>query len=254
MSVTLPEDRRRVIRLVAAGVVILAFVALATFAIAASRSDISIGLGQPAGGASDEPAAAGPRPVSNLRPAGNGTGPSPVALAPAVPAVAAAPVPDAEAPIGQPPALPDGVTPPVPCALSSELPTPDVDNGLANLVGIVPLFGAFSPEAFAFVPAFQPLLAAGSPLLPVFEQMIAMGDPVFSVVTPTVQQLGQAGFGVLAPLYGPVRQDVLDAEAAFAAQLAPVLQSLVDAPGSECLLAFQQVLADALSPLLPPVA
>lgn len=254
MSTSIPEERRRVIRLVAAGVVILAFVALATFAIAASRTDLSIGLGEPATRTSDQPAAAGPQPVSSRRPVGNGTGPARVAVGAPAPVVPVATAGTGTPALSPPPALDPDVAPPPECFLAAGLPAPDVDNGLANLVGIVPLFGAFSPEAFAFVPAFQPLLAAGSPLLPVFEQLIAMGDPVFSVVSPTAQQLGQAGLGLLAPLYGPVRQDVLDAEAAFAAQIAPILEQLVAAPGSECLYAFEQALADAISPLLPPIS
>jgi hypothetical protein len=245
----LPEDRRRVVRLVAAGVVILAFVALAAFAIAASRSDFSVGLPKPTVEL-DQPTAGLAAPISALRPSGNGTGPSGVA-APAPVALTGTTV-AGDGSLSAPPPLETDVIPAAECGLVAGLPTPDVDNGLANLVGIVPLFGSFSPEAFAFIPAFQPLLAAGSPLLPVFEQLIAMGDPVFSVVAPTAQQLGQAGFGVLAPLYGPARQSVLDAEADFAAQIAPILDQLVHAPGSECLYAFEQALADAISPLLPP--
>jgi hypothetical protein len=47
----------------------------------------------------------------------------------------------------------------------------------------------------------------------------------------------------LAPLYLPYRQTVLDGEAQLVAFLEPVVTSLATAPGSECLLALEGLLA-----------
>ena len=110
----------------------------------------------------------------------------------------------------------------------------------------MPLFGPFSAEAFALMPAFQPGFEALGPLFPVFEQGLDQAAPLLAAITPTVQQLGQAGFGVLAPLYGPYRPDVLAAEAQLAAGLQPIIDQLASAPGSECLIALEGVLAEQI--------
>ena len=88
-------------------------------------------------------------------------------------------------------------------------PAPQQVGGIQSLVRLIPLFGPFSAEAFAMLPAFQPGIEALGPLFPLFEQGLDAAAPVLDLATPVVQQLGQAGFGVLAPLYGPYREDVL---------------------------------------------
>jgi hypothetical protein len=93
------------------------------------------------------------------------------------------------------------------------------------------------------LPAFQPGIAALGPLFPLFETGLDQLAPVLDVATPVVQQLGEAGFGALAPLYGPYREDVLAGEAQLAAFLQPIVASLAEAPGSECLVALEGLLA-----------
>jgi hypothetical protein len=223
--------------------VIAAFIALAGLAIAASRSSLSIGLpaaaAAAAGSSSPAPTAlpdvpdlaaiATPRPTTVVAPV-------------AVPAVLAE-APTAGAPTELPPSPPVPSVPQgKPCAQLS-LPAPSQVGGIQNLVRLIPLFGPFSPEAFAMLPALQPGIAALGPLFPVFESGLDQLAPVLDAATPLVQQLSDAGFAALAPLYLPYRQTVLDGEAQLVAFLQPVVTSLATAPGSECLLALEGLLA-----------
>jgi hypothetical protein len=230
------RDPRDMARYTAAIVVIAAFIALAALAIAASRSSLSIGA--PAGsrlpGASTGPPSesallalvTSPTPAPPAAP----PAPAPVATPAAAPAALPAPAP-----------LPD-VAAGKPCAALS-LPAPQEVGGLQNLIRLVPLFGPFSPEAFAMLPAFEPGFHVLGPLFPLFETGLEQAAPVLDPLTVVVQQLGDAGFAVLGPLYAPYRQDVLDAEAQLAAYLQPIVQQLAATPGSECVIALEGVLA-----------
>ena len=234
------DDRREVVRLIAGIVVILAFIALAALAIAASRSDLSIS----APASASQPVAAPQLPDV----------PTPHALGvPAVPLLSAAgprpapPAPPAAAgtPVAAPaavPPLPEPAVTGVPCPQLG-LPAPAEVGGVQSLVRLIPVFGPFAPEAFAFLPALQPGIDALGPLFPVFADGLDGLAPVLDGAVPLAQQLGEAGYGVLAPLYGPVREDVLAGERALAAYLEPIVASLAEAPGSECLVALEGVLA-----------
>ena len=228
------RDRQAVARLVAGIIVILAFVALAALAIAASRSDLSISA--PAG-ASEAPLPAAPdlTDISTPLPMRVVARPAAVA-APVVTAEPAAPAPL----LPEPPALdlaPQGKA----CAALS-LPAPQEVGGIQSLVRLIPLFGPFSPEAFAMLPAFQPGIDALGPLFPTFEAGLDQLAPLLDAATPVVSQLSDAGFAALAPLYGPYRADVLSAEKQLAAFLQPIVKSLAEAPGSECLIALEGLL------------
>lgn len=235
-AATSTRNRREVIRLIAGIVVILSFLALAALAIAASRSDFSISA--PAGAQ---------EPISVLPPAPDLldlSTPLPARVPPSTPApnasvVAAVTSGEPELP---PPAAPDPAPKGKPCAQLG-LPAPEKVGGIQSLVRLIPLFGPFSPEAFAMLPAFQPGMDALGPLFPLFESRLDQMAPVLDVATPVAQQLGEAGFGTLAPLYGPYREAVLDGEAQLAAFLQPIVQSLATAPGSECLIALEGLLA-----------
>jgi hypothetical protein len=232
------RDPRDIARLVAAIVVIAAFVALAALAIAASRSSIASSAPAPAG-SRDEPT----QPV-----------PAEQALLAVVSAPVAGPTPTPAVPVAAAPAAqpPDDVLPPVPapepetgkpCAALS-LPAPQQVGGLQNLVRLIPLFGPFSPEAFAMLPAFQPGMDALGPLFPLFEQGLDAAAPVLDPLTVVLTQLSDAGFQALGPLYEPYRPAVLDGEAQLAAYLQPIVEQLATAPGSECLLALEGLLAE----------
>lgn len=235
-------ERRDVARLAAGIVVILAFIALAALAIAASRSDFSISA--PAG-AGEAPLPIAPDLTDISTPLPMRVVARPLTAPPPVATVA--PTAEAPAPVLPEPPAPDAPTG-KPCAALG-LPAPQQVGGIQSLVRLIPLFGPFSPEAFAMLPAFQPGMDALGPLFPRFEDGLDQLAPVLDAATPVAAQLSDAGFATLAPLYGPYRQDVLSAEAQLAAYLQPVVRSLAEAPGSECLLALEGLLAS-----LPPGA
>lgn len=229
-------ERREIARVVAGIVVILAFIALAALAIVASRSDLSISSPAGAREAPRLPVAPALTDISTPLPMRVVARPAASPPTSDLPAEPAAPVPE----LPQPPALdpPSGK----PCAALG-LPAPQQVGGIQNLVRLIPLFGPFSPEAFAMLPAFQPGIEALGPLFPRFEQGLDQLAPVLDAVTPGVQQLSDAGYAAIAPLYGPYRQDVLAAEAQLASFLQPIVASLAQAPGSECLVALEGLLA-----------
>jgi hypothetical protein len=248
------RDKRELTRYVAAGIVIAAFIALAGLAIAASRSSLDLGL--PASAQQPEPnGSVRPQPLPEVPDLAAFTQPTPALPAAdggALPVTADAAsstdgtvVPAPPTTLAPPPAL-DAEPADVPCPALGLL-APDEVGGLQSLIALVPLFGPFSPEAFALMPAFQPGFEALGPLFPVFEKGLDAAAPLLDAVTPSVQQLGQAGFGFLAPLYGPVRPQVLAAEKQLAAQLEPVIRQLATAPGSECLVALEGVLASLVN-------
>ena len=249
MSAITRRDRRQVVRLVAAGLVILTFVALATFAILASRSDVEVSYAK----RSAEQAA--PQQLPEVPSLASFSEPLPGAPSSSgsigllTPPVAAAPASTPDL-LAAPPAPDDEGDIVPPCALG--IPQADTSAGLANLIDIVPLFGSFSPEVFAFLPVMEPLLAAGSPLIPVFEQMIAAGAPIVDVAVPLVNQIGNALFDAVSSFYEPARPSILEAEAQFATAIAPFVEQILTAPGSECAIAAEGQLAQLLSQFLPP--
>jgi hypothetical protein len=245
------RSRREQLRLAAALVVITAFVALAVLAIAASRTSLSLGAPAPAlAHRTQTPAGAdaGAPPPAAI--ASSALGPSGAAdpssdAAESVPSSGAAgpnvAVPSSLLP---PPALGPGSTG-LACPALALLPPDDV-GGLQSLVALIPLFGPLSPEAFALLPAFEPGFTALGPLFPAFGEGLDAAAPVLTPLTPVVQQLSQAGFATLAPLYDPSRPQVLAYERQLAAELQPAVAALATAPGSECLVDLEGVLASIL--------
>ncbi|MGH9186373.1 MAG: hypothetical protein ACRD0U_11255, partial [Acidimicrobiales bacterium] len=150
------------------------------------------------------------------------------------------------APTTPPPADPGAAPSPArPCALG--LPQPAPGGGLADLIAIIPLFGPFSAEAFAMLPAFEPAFPLFGPLFPLAGDALAGAAPLLGLAIPVAQQLEQAGFDTLAPLYGPQRQAFLAAEAQLAAALAPGAEALTTLPGAECVVALEGIIAAAFS-------
>ena len=160
---------------------ILSFIALAALAIAASRSDLSISA--PAGSqrgpavpaAPDLTDISTPLPMRVGGPAGRGRGarrdrragrPRPVA-----PRAAGRSTPAAARARRAPRSA---------CRPPSEV------GGIQSLVRLIPLFGPFSPEAFAMLPAFQPGIDALGPLFPTFEAGLDQLAPVLDAATPVV--------------------------------------------------------------------
>lgn len=215
-------------RLVAVIVIVAAFIALATFALLARAY-------RPSRGGVEVPTALSARiaqSIAALPPAG--TAPSAaadVALS-ATDTVVAGPAPTARPVAGPAPAEPPATNGLAPCPLGLAVPTEQA--GLANLVGLVPLFGPFSPEAFAMVPAFEPGFPLMGPLIVAGgEQLDANADAVNALVG-VVHPLQQAGFDALSPLYAPYRQQVLEGEAALASALQPGVAAFAAMPGASC--------------------
>lgn len=124
-----------------------------------------------------------------------------------------------------------------PCPLG--LPVPTEPAGLANLVQLVPLFGPFSPEAFAMVPAFEPAFPLFGPLIVSGGQQLDARAAEMNALVGVVRPLEQAGFDAISPAYGPYRQQFLDAEAGVAAAMQPGAAAFAGAPGASCLPAAQ---------------
>jgi hypothetical protein len=213
-------------------VIVVAFVALATFALLGRAY-------RPGRDGVDVPTALGAR-IAQSAAAVAPVAAVPTATAAVVPpatkaAAVAAPAPPAPAPSAAPtePPSTNGLGP---CPLGLAVPTQQA--GLANLVGLVPLFGPFSPEAFAMVPAFAPGFPLFGPLIVAGgEQLDANADAVNALVG-VVHPLQQAGFDTLSPLYAPYRQQVLDGETAVANAVQPGVQAFTTLPGASCLPAF----------------
>jgi hypothetical protein len=93
------------------------------------------------------------------------------------------------------------------------------------------------------VPAFQPGIDALGPLFPIAESLLDAAAPILDAATPPITQGEDAFFQAISPLYLPVRPQVLTAEHQLAGDLEPLIRSLATAPGSECVVALEGLLA-----------
>lgn len=218
-------------RVAAVIVIVVAFVALATFALLASNyepgrdavsvSKNSIGL--------TTPKVALPIASSTSSPTNvvggliDGSTPS------ITPPNQVTPVPLNP---GSPATPPSGNVALAACELGLAVPTEQA--GLANLVPLIPLFGPFSPEAFAFVPAFNAGFPLLGPLVIAGGEGLGQLQPVLDVVTPVVNTLEEQGFNTISPFYTPVRPQFLSAEAQLAALIAPGVETVASLPGATC--------------------
>jgi hypothetical protein len=142
-----------------------------------------------------------------------------------------------------PPSGPSGPSGPstlAPCPLGLAVPTEQA--GLANLVPLVPFFGPFSPEAFAMVPAFEPGFPLFGPAIIAGGEFLGQLDPALSAAAPVVNGLEDEGFTAVSPLYRPVRPQVLAGEAQLAATLRPHVAAFASSPGASCVPAALAVL------------
>src|SRR5580698_10511978 len=155
--------------------------------------------------------------------------------APAAPVSSAAPTP---AP--SPPATP-AVLPACPLPLAA----PTTNGGLQSLVAFAPFFGPFSAEAFASAALFQPVLEVFGPFLATMAEQYTPVEPQIAPLAAAVESLENEGYSVLAPLYGPYREQFLTAETALATALAPLVSAAAINPVSECVVDIEGVLAAA---------
>jgi hypothetical protein len=207
-----------------------------------------------------------PAPRSDPEPPSGGTPGTPAAAPPAPGPVAAAPV-SAAIPLGAPapaaavplrasgPATPDtsSAAAPVPLADSPFAatpaqnqpacplgwPAPQQQGGLASLIGLAPLAGPFSSEAFALGAVYQPLLQLVGPTLAQIEPVIARNQPGITAFTTQVQAVEATVLQAILPYYGPYRDQLILAEGQFARQLAPILDRVYDSEAASCFVAWQ---------------
>ena len=110
------------------------------------------------------------------------------------------------------------------------------------MISFAPAFGEFSAEAFAMASAYQPALELLGPILAQYPKL----EPKLArYVDPFVSAFGRlldTGFAVVAPVYAPHRQDVLDAETKLAAALEPYAQKLATSPLGGCVVELETAL------------
>ncbi|MEY2473575.1 MAG: hypothetical protein QOK28_2904 [Actinomycetota bacterium] len=213
-------------RAVAVVVIVVAFVALAAFALLArgyqpGREGVPISNGSLR---LETPHLA--EPIAATQP-----------IAPTVVAGAAQDASPTPASTPAPPQLPpppsnDGGVALAACELG--LPVPTEQAGLANLVTLVPLFGPFSPEAFAMVPAFEPAFPIFGPMIVAGGQQLDAHQDAVNTANGVVHPLEVAGYDALTPLYGPHRQQFLAGESQLASAIEPGVAAFAAAPGATC--------------------
>lgn len=131
------------------------------------------------------------------------------------------------------------------CPVSLPSPAPTQQGGLASLVGLSPLFGPFSSEAFAAAPLFQPLLQAFGPFLVAFADGYAAAEPSLAPLIAQVQSSESSGFNLISPIYGPYRSQFLTAESNLANALSPLVQAAAANAATSCVVDIEAVLTAA---------
>jgi hypothetical protein len=125
------------------------------------------------------------------------------------------------------------------------LAAPTTNGGLQSLVAFSPFFGPFSAEAFASAALFQPVLELFGPFLATIAEEYTPVEPQIAPLVATVESLENEGYSVLAPLYGPYREQFLTAETTLATALAPLVSAAAINPVSECVVDIEGMLAAA---------
>ena len=223
-------------RVVAVVLIVVAFIALTAFALLArayrpGRSGVRVPSAMAAqitqSAAAEVPAGAVLGTQIEATDTSNST---PTGAAPSVPsAPASQPAPAAPSAPAQPP----GTSGLAPCPLG--LPVPTQPAGLANLVALVPLFGPFSPEAFAMMPAFEPGFPLFGPMIVAGGQQLDAHADEMNALVGVVHPLEQSGYDTISPAYAPYRQQFLAGEASVAGTLQPGVAAFAGMPGATCL-------------------
>ncbi|MBO0853584.1 MAG: hypothetical protein J2P18_07435 [Nocardia sp.] len=125
-------------------------------------------------------------------------------------------------------------------------PAPAQQGGLASLIGLAPMAGPFSSEAFALGAVYQPLLQLAGPVLAQIAPVLAQYQPAIDPVITRVQGAEAVVLQAILPYYGPYRGQLIAAEGDLARRLTPVLDSVYNSPAASCFVAWQgQVIAQA---------
>lgn len=178
-----------------------------------------------------------------------GTGGTPGAVVPLNPGTS----PNSSVPLG---ATPGGSTPlaannpfaaaPVDSQPACPLgwPAPKQQGGLASLIGLAPLAGPFSSEAFALGSVYQPILRLVGPVLAEIAPVITQNQPLIDPLIAQVQGVEAVVLEAILPYYGPYRAQLITAEGELAKVLAPLLDKVYNSEIASCLVAWQGQIID----------
>lgn len=216
--------------------------------------------------AAPAPAPAGAAPAASV-PLGTGGAPVAVAINPGAPAASSAGAPGsvplgAGAPNGSVPlgggapnsSVPlggaGGVNPFAAAPLAAQpacplgWPAPKQQGGLASLIGLAPLAGPFSSEAFALGSVYQPILQLAGPVLAEIAPVLARYQPTIDPFITQVQGVEAVVLQAILPYYGPYRDQLIAAEGGLAKVLAPILTNAYNSEAASCFVAWQGQIID----------
>ncbi|WP_327139227.1 hypothetical protein [Nocardia sp. NBC_01327] len=123
-------------------------------------------------------------------------------------------------------------------------PAPKQQGGLASLIGLAPLAGPFSSEAFALGSVYQPILQLAGPVLAEIAPVITQNQPLIDPIIANVQAVEAVVLQAILPYYGPYRAQLIAAEGDFAKTLAPILDHAYNSEAASCLVAWQGQIID----------
>ncbi|WP_040806336.1 hypothetical protein [Nocardia concava] len=123
-------------------------------------------------------------------------------------------------------------------------PAPKQQGGLASLIGLAPLAGPFSSEAFALGSVYQPILQLVGPVLAEIAPVITRYQPLIDPIISQVQGVEAIVLQAILPYYGPYRSQLIAAEGDLAKALAPVLNNIYNSEIASCFVAWQGQIID----------
>lgn len=123
-------------------------------------------------------------------------------------------------------------------------PAPKQQGGLASLIGLAPLAGPFSSEAFALGSVYQPILQLAGPLLAQIAPVITQYQPLIDPIINQVQGVEAVVLQAILPYYGPYRSQLIAAEGDFAKAIAPILNNVYNSEAASCFVAWQGQIID----------
>lgn len=240
MSTTALAHRLRFLRPALIGLLALDVIVLGAFAVrveSVTRTVTTPGTtARPSAPLVPAAPTSSPVPVAPATPISVTTTDRPVLAAP--PASTPAPSRSTPTPTAAPTSDPGTAAARCPVALKE----PAASGGLQTLIGYAPAFGPFRDEAFAAASAYQPLLQLLGPILARYPQLAPTIEPALAPFLSAFATLLDQGYALIAPLYAPHREEVLDAESKLAAALAPYAQQLVGSPLGSCVVDLQAAL------------
>lgn len=150
--------------------------------------------------------------------------------------------PGTATPLGASPFATPSVNTQPPCPLG--WPAPKQQGGLASLIGLAPLAGPFSSEAFALGSVYQPILQLVGPVLAEIAPVITRFQPQIDPLITQVQGVEAIVLQAILPYYGPYRDQLIAAEGDFAKAIAPILTNAYNSPVASCFVAWQGQIID----------